>query len=90
MKNFFGFILLMIAGEKLSAVVKSWRVSRLMSRYRRNPMRAVKRNVKCICGSDRKVKVCCGRQRWVPKYWAAKVQGTLDYLTDEQKLKFMR
>ena len=88
LNKFFELILLLLVGARPSLLIRAWNDHTVMEKYCRNPLRNVGRNIKCICGSGKKVKKCCGRQRFVPVEWAAKVQILLCELTDRQRVKF--
>lgn len=58
-----------------------------MEGYQKNPLKDVNRNELCICGSDRKVKRCCGRDYYVPNKWGDEVRELLNGMTEKLKTK---
>lgn len=55
--------------------------------YMENPLRKVDRNIKCVCGSDKKVKKCCGRPYYVLIKWGEKVQEVIDTYNFKKKIQ---
>lgn len=54
--------------------------------YMRNPLKRVNRNIRCICDSGRKVKNCCGREKYVPISWGEQIIELFRELNKEEKL----
>lgn len=53
--------------------------------YKKNPLKGCNRNAKCICGSEKKIKKCCGKFEWMEEDLAIDIERTLKSLSNEEK-----
>ena len=55
--------------------------------FTHNPLLDLRRNTRCPCRSGKKVKKCCGRQRYVAIEVAEKITEMLKAFKDDLKFK---
>jgi hypothetical protein len=53
--------------------------------YAFNPLNRINGNLKCTCGSNLKIKKCCGMIRYIPEEKAEVISEFLNGLTPEEK-----